>query len=78
MASPHSERSTSAPEHVHEWQAHGLARENKVLPSPCSTWDDTLYTAVYAVQSCACGAVKRTLAARENQRRRGDDLRRTA
>lgn len=63
-------------EHVHEWQAHGLVREQKEQRSPCSRLDDVLYDAVYAVQSCSCGKVKRSLAANENVRRRGDDLRR--
>jgi len=63
-------------EHVHEWQAHGLVREGKERCSPCSTWDDVLYDAVYAVQSCGCGEVKRTHVANENVRRRGDDRRR--
>lgn len=67
-----------APEHVHEWQAHGLVREGKVSPSPCSRLDDVLYTAVYAVQSCACGKVTKTQVANENVRRRGDDLRKAA
>lgn len=62
--------------HAHEWQAHGLVREGKEQCSPCSRLDDVLYTAVYAVQSCACGKVKRTHVANENVRRRGDDLRR--
>lgn len=67
-----------ADEHVHEWQAHGLVRVRKEQRSPCSTWDDVLYDAAYAVQSCACGKVKRTHVANENVRRRGDDLRKAA
>lgn len=74
MAEP---RGDDVAEHVHEWQAHGLVREGQEQRSPCSTWDDVLYDAVYAVQSCACGKVKRTLAANENVRRRGDDLRKS-
>lgn len=62
--------------HRHEWQAHGLVREQMESRSPCSRLDDVLYTDVFAVQSCGCGKVKRTLAGRENVRRRGDDLRR--
>lgn len=68
---------SDAAEHVHEWQAHGLVREQKEARSPCSTWDDVLYTDVFAVQSCGCGKVKRTRVARENVRRRGDDLRKS-
>jgi hypothetical protein len=69
--------SEDGPVHTHEWQAHGLVRVNKESCSPCcSRWDDVLYQAVYAVQSCSCGKVKRTHVANENQRRRGDDLRR--
>lgn len=60
---------------VHEWQAHGLVHEQKEARSPCSRWDYVLWTAVYAVQSCRCGKVKRTLVANQNERRRGDDLR---
>lgn len=63
--------------HVHEWQANGLVREQRERCSPCSTWDDVLYDAVLAVQSCACGKVRKVHTANENVRRRGDDLRRT-
>lgn len=64
-------------EHEHEWQAHGLVREAASSRSPCSTLDDVLWDKVIAIQSCACGKVKRTHVANENQRRRGDDLRRS-
>lgn len=64
-------------QHVHEWQAHGLVREQRERCSPCSRLDDVLYDAVYAVQSCTCGRVKRTLVANEKVRRRGDDLRKS-
>lgn len=66
----------TAPVHVHSWQPHGTVRENHMSRSPCSTWDDVLWVGVYALQSCACGKVKKTHVANENERRRGDDLRR--
>ena len=61
--------------HVHEWQAHGLVRVAMESRSPCSRLDDVLYDKAIAVQSCACGEIKRTHVANENVRRRGDELR---
>lgn len=64
-------------DHDHEWQAHGLVREQRSTRSPYSTLDDRLYDAVYAIQSCACGKVQRTHVANENVRLRGDDMRKS-
>lgn len=72
MAETHD---TPVGEHQHEWQAHGLVREQREQSSPCSRLDDVLYTVVFAVQSCGCGKVKRTNVGHENVRRRGDDFR---
>ena len=63
-------------EHTHEWQAHGLVREGRSDCSPVSRLDDVLYDAVFAVQSCSCGKIKRTHVANENARTRLDDERR--
>lgn len=71
-----SEQSTLPAEHVHQWHANGLMRENRVLSSPCSELDDWLYTSVLSVQVCSCGEVRRVKVGEENGRRRGDELRR--
>lgn len=71
------DENTGEEAHDHEWQAHGLVREAREARSPCSRWDDVLYDAVYAVQSCACGKVQKTHVSNERQRRRGDDLRKS-
>lgn len=71
------EGTPAEPMHVHAWQPQGLIREQRESCSPCSTWDDVLWTQVIAVQSCACGKVRRVDAGTENMRRRGDDLRRS-
>lgn len=63
------------PIHQHQWQPNGTVEADRTDYSPVSTWDDHLWTNVLAVQSCSCGAVKRTVVGRRNSRSRGDDLR---
>lgn len=60
----------AGPRHQHTWQPNGTVDVDKVYSSPVSTWDDQLYTATYAVQSCACGEVKRTHVGNKNVRTR--------
>lgn len=62
-------------EHEHVWQPNGSVEHDRVSHSPCSTWDDLLWTDVLSVQTCSCGAVKRVRVATKNRRLRGDDLR---
>lgn len=62
----------------HEWQPNGTAEVDRVLRSPCSTWDDALWTDVVSVQVCSCGAVRKVRVGRKNQRSRGDDLRKAS
>jgi hypothetical protein len=64
--------------HKHVWQPNGIAERDRESCSPCSTWDDHLWTDVLSVQVCACGAVKRVVVGFKNRRRRGDDYRRAA
>jgi len=61
--------------HVHEWQPNGNVEVHKEVCSPVSRWDDYLYTAVYSMGICKCGAMKKTYVGEKNGRRRGDDLR---
>jgi hypothetical protein len=65
-------------DHTHEWQPNGVAEIDRVSCSPCSTWDDALWTDVVSVQTCACGAVRKVKVGEKNMRRRGDDLRRAS
>ena len=63
-------------EHKHIWQPNGTVEVHRVSRSPCSTWDDVLWTEVLSLAICECGAVKRTRVGVKNERWRGDDLRR--
>jgi hypothetical protein len=65
-------------DHEHRWQPNGLVRTNGCTPSPCSRWDDMIYTRVHSILICECGAHTSKHVANENVRRRGDDLRRAA
>lgn len=64
--------------HVHDWQPNGTVKVDRVACSPCSTWDDHLWTDILSVQVCSCGAVRRVKVGERNLRRRGDDYRRAA
>ncbi len=50
--------------HEHHWQAHGLVTDREVSRSPVSRMDDSYRELQFAIQSCACGEVRRTLVAR--------------
>lgn len=63
-------------QHQHDWQPNGTVESDGCARSPCSTWDDILYTAVHSVQVCSCGAVRKVEVGVKNKRRRGDRLRR--
>lgn len=63
---------TATKEHVHTWQANGIAELDRTSYSPSSVWDDVLYTDVLAIATCACGATQRTRVGQKNVRRRGD------
>ena len=59
-------------DHEHKWQSSGLVREPREQLSPCSRFDDQLWTHVSQVQMCECGKVRKIHVANENIRRRGD------
>lgn len=65
-------------EHAHRWQNGAVLTQSQESASPCSTWDDHLWTDVIQMQTCECGATRRLLVGFKNMRRRGDDLRRRA
>jgi hypothetical protein len=62
--------------HAHEWQANGTVENDRISHSPVSMWDDVLYTDVLAVQSCACGEVKKVPVGRRNVRTRHEEYQR--
>jgi len=61
--------------HKHVWQPNGTVEIDRISISPCSTWDDLLWTDVVSVQVCQCGTVRKVRIGRKNARHRGDDLR---
>lgn len=63
-------------EHRHAWQNSALTERSRVDHSPCSTWDDHLWTDIIQVQTCECGETRRLWLGFKNRRRRGDDIRR--
>lgn len=65
-------------EHQHHWTNGPVLERSRVSASPCSTWDDHLWTDIIQVQTCGCGETRRLLLGFKNRRRRGDDLRRAA
>lgn len=60
-----------AEKHKHEWQPNGTVSEDEVSHSPCSTYEDVLYTATYSLALCKCGAERTRLQGVSNQRFRG-------
>ena len=48
-------------EHAHSWMPVGIVTDGKMEYSPVSRRDDRVVVSKFAVQSCECGAVKRTL-----------------
>ena len=54
--------------HKHEWQAVGITKEDHVSYSPVSAMDHVVQRIDYDVQSCACGAVRRTIVSRGRER----------
>lgn len=65
-------------EHTHAWSNGPVMERSRVSRSPCSTWDDHLWTDVIQIQTCACGETRRLLLGFKDRRRRGDDHRRAA
>lgn len=65
-------------QHKHRWTNGAVLTQERVSASPCSTWDDHIWEDIIQVQNCECGATRRLLLGFQNQRRRGDDLRRAA
>ncbi len=57
--------------HKHEWQPNGTMSQDAVSRSPCSTFDDVLYTETYSLALCKCGAERKRLQSVSNQRFRG-------
>lgn len=52
---------TEQAEHVHQWQPNGVTKQDEIAYSPVSANDHRVRTVEYAVQSCSCGKVKRTV-----------------
>lgn len=52
---------TTETAHVHAWQPVGIVSEQEIARSPVSHTDDQTRTVEIAVQSCACGQLRRTL-----------------
>jgi hypothetical protein len=61
--------------HEHKWQPNGQVREHAEASDPVSHLYDTLYTKVFSVMVCECGATKRVHVANENVRERRMDRR---
>lgn len=69
------DRERTNSEHEHEWQPNGTVEVDRLQRSPCSVYDDELWTDVISVAVCRCGETKKTRVGIKNLRRRGDDVR---
>lgn len=50
--------------HEHKWEPVGVVSEDHISYSPVSEMDHTVQKIKYAVRSCECGALRKTIVGR--------------